>query len=495
MNTTDDAPGILNAIAVLRERWWVVLLAAAVCAGGSIAITVTSVKQYSATAKLLFQDSGVQEALGGAAPPASSDPQADQATNTELVTTNAVAQQVKTALKLPDSTDTLIGEMSVTNESSGNLVDVTATDVDPIRAARLATAFAQQYVLYSKNRILDQLAEGERLIDQKIARLDPSDKEGRASLEAAKRKAVLAEAGTTGNAQVIDTAEVPGSPSSPNPKRNVAIALFFGLLLGAGIAFLLNVIDRRIKEVEDFERLYGLRALAAVPEQRDRDELRTELEPFRILRGGLALLAEPHDPIQTVLITSAVPGEGKTTIAAGLATALALAGHAVVLVEADLRRPTLSRQFDLGAGQQGLTTALVGGVDPVSLLRRPQSTLRNLEVLASGPLLPASSELLRSEEMAHVLEELRGHADYVILDAPPLLPVADARVLLSHPQVDACVVVCRAYHTTRDEVRSARAILDRAHVPRSGLVVNGLRQAQAAYDYGPRPAAGAASRR
>jgi succinoglycan biosynthesis transport protein ExoP len=479
----DQPPGLLRALVVLRERWWVVLVATLACVGAAVAITATSVKEYSATARLLFKESGLEAAVGGASPSPSSDPEGDKATNTELVTTNDVARRVKAALKLRDPPDALIGAMTVSNEQSGSLVNVTATDTDPVKAARLATAFAEQYVRYSRDKQREKVREGEALIEEKIAALRPDDTAGRATLEGARRRLVLVEAVQTGNAEVVDSAQVPGSPSSPNPKRNVAVALFFGLLLGGAITFLLDQLDRRIKDVEDFESLYGIRALTAVPERRERQAGTMDLEPYRILRGSLAQLGSESDPIQTVLVTSAVPEEGKTTVAAGLATAIALSGQTVVLVEADLRRPTLHLQFDLGADRRGLTSALVGGIPVTQLLRRPQAALRNLEVLPSGPVLPASSELLRSEEMAHLLEDLRAHADFVVLDAPPLLPVADAQVLLSHPQVDACVVVCRAYHTTRDQIRATRAILERQRVARLGLVVNGLHLQQASYDY------------
>jgi capsular exopolysaccharide synthesis family protein len=495
MRPADEQPGIIRALRVLRERWWIVAVAAVVCVAASVAITVTSVKQYQATAKLLFKDSGLEAAVGGSSPAPSGDPEGDKATNTQLVTTYAVADQVKRVLRLPDDPDALIGMMTVTSEQNGSLVDVTATDPDPGRAARVATAFAQQYVAYSQRQQREKVRQGEDLIDQRIAELAPDDTAGRRSLEEAKRKLILVEAVQTGNAEVVDVAEVPGSPSSPNPKRNVAIALFFGLLLGVGIAFLLDVIDRRIKEVEDFESLYGIPALASVPERRGPAGGTTDLEPYRILRGSLALLSATQDaPTRSVLVTSAVSGEGKTTVAAGLATAIALAGSSVVLVEADLRRPMLHRQFDLGPDRRGLTTALVGGMPVTELLRRPQAALRNLQVLPSGPVLPASAELLRSGEMALLLEELRQHAEFIVLDAPPLLPVADAQVLLTHPQVDACVIVARAFYTTREQVRQTRAVLERQRVSQVGLVVNGLRQQQAGYEYAARPAHGGGAR-
>ncbi len=190
-----------------------------------------------------------------------------------------------------------------------------------------------------------------------------------------------------------------------------------------------------------------------------------------------------------MLVTSAVAGEGKSTVAAGLARAIALAGQSVVLVEVDLRRPTFHEQFDLGGDHRGLTSALVGGVPVAEVLRPVLPGLRTLRVLPSGPIPPNSAELLRSAEMSRVLQELRGEAEFLVLDAPPLLPVADTQVLLENPDVDACLVVGRAYVTTRDEVRRTRAVLDRHRLRNVGLVVNGTREVSDEYDAygGPEP--------
>jgi capsular exopolysaccharide synthesis family protein len=206
------------------------------------------------------------------------------------------------------------------------------------------------------------------------------------------------------------------------------------------------------------------------------------LEPFRILRNGLDFLALGGD-VHIVMVTSAMPGEGKSTVAAGLARAAALAGQRVILVEADLRRPTFHEQFALPTDSRGLTNALVSGASARELLQPVLNGMRGLSVLPSGPLPPNSAELLRSAAMDAVLRDLSEDADLVILDAPPLLPVADAQVLLDQPQIDACLVVGRAFKTTRDDVRRARSVLERHRLSNIGLVVNGLRQSDTSYTY------------
>jgi capsular exopolysaccharide synthesis family protein len=481
-----QAPGVVQALRVLRERWWVIVLAALVCTGTALAFSLSAEKEYTATSKLLFRESNLPEQVGGSSGPTDVDPEGTKATNVLLVTTRQVADAVRRATGVKLSADDLLGNVSVDTEQNANIVDINYTDPDPALAAKVANSWAQQYRNFSQRSARGKVQEGERLLRERLAQLPATATADRQQLNDALTRLVLLESVQTGNADVVDRAAVPSTPSAPSPKRDAMIALLLGLALGTGLAFLLNIIDRRVKNVEEFESLYGFRALSTIPE-RSRDpssqkERQAALEPFRILRNGLSFLAVRRD-VKCVLVTSAVPGEGKSTVAAGLARATALAGQRVVLVEADLRRPTFHQQFDLGPDHRGLTAALVGGVPARELLRTVLPGLRTLSVLPAGPLPPNSAELLRSAEMGMLLRELSQEADLVILDAPPLLPVADAQVLLDHPQVDGCLVVARAYQTTRDEVRRARAILERHGLEGVGLVINGVRELDGDYDY------------
>jgi capsular exopolysaccharide synthesis family protein len=256
------------------------------------------------------------------------------------------------------------------------------------------------------------------------------------------------------------------------------------LILGLALAFLLDLVDRRIKSVEDLESQYGLRALAAIPPppaSPQGQDARAAFEPYRILRNSIAFASLQRET-RIVMITSAAIGEGKTTVAVNLARAAAVAGQRVVLVEADLRRPSFSRHFNLGTAGGGFTSAVVGGQPVADLLRGGVPGLRDLLVLPAGPLPPNSAELLLSGQTGVVLADLRAEADLVILDCPPLLPVADARVLLDRPEVDACILVAREYLTTRDQVRRTRAVLEQHRLYPLGLAVTGVRE-KGAYEY------------
>jgi succinoglycan biosynthesis transport protein ExoP len=482
----DSAP-LVAAARVLRERWPIIAALTVACLGIALAFSLSATKQYEASSSLLFRQSDLTSLIDptGAAN-RSSDPQRDQGTNLLLVKSLVVSRRVKNQLKLAETPDALLNQITVTAEPDADILHITASDPDPVKAAQVANAFANQFVSYRAATDQGRIAKGEALLDQQLAQLPPGDSAERTELNQAKQKVSALRAVTTGDAEVVDRASVPTVAASPSPKRDAVLGLMLGLVAGLSLAFLIDLFDRRVKSAEELESAYGLRALAGVPERRKDPttarERQAVLEPFRILRNGLDFLALGGD-VHIVMVTSAMPGEGKSTVAAGLARAAALAGQRVILVEADLRRPTFHEQFALATDSRGLTNALVSGASARELLQPVLNGMRGLSVLPSGPLPPNSAELLRSAAMDAVLRDLSEDADLVILDAPPLLPVADAQVLLDQPQIDACLVVGRAFKTTRDDVRRARSVLERHRLSNIGLVVNGLRQSDTSYTY------------
>jgi capsular exopolysaccharide synthesis family protein len=179
--------------------------------------------------------------------------------------------------------------------------------------------------------------------------------------------------------------------------------------------------------------------------------------------------------MDTLLITSAVPGEGKTTVSVDLSQVIALTKRKVVLLELDLRMPTFARHFGIDP-RRGLTTALLRGESPADLLVEPLPDVPNLSVLPSGPLPHNPSELLASPVIGEIITELgAGGETMVIVDAPPLNPVADAQILLNSSAIQATLLVSRLNKTSRDETRRARGILDRHMVEPVGVVITGMR--------------------
>jgi capsular exopolysaccharide synthesis family protein len=487
-----ETPGLVRALRVLRERWLVIVLCTLVSLAAAVAYVEHKPNQYTATASLQFTTNSVPSQVAGVGNGQSLDPEGEKNTNVQLVTTTPVAALVIEALKLKTTPAELLGEVSASDPQNDYIVDVEVTNGDPKLAAKIANSFAQQYVTYSQRQNEEQLIKGQQLIARRAEQLSPGDTTDRANLNALSQKLLLLQAVATANARVANTASVPGSPSSPNRKATAVVAVIFGLLLGVGLAFLLNLLNTRAKSWEEIEELYGVRSLAGIPQRGRADTARerdVELEPFRILHNGLSLLA-PHGAVKTVLVTSAVPGEGKTTVAIGLASAAAQAGIDVVLVEADLRRPTFSQRLRVDGRAHGLVDALFDEEDPLELLQSPFPDLPRLQVLAAGQVPADTSGRLRPYELNRAFDALSSAAALVVIDSAPLLPVVDTRVLLDELTLDAQLVVARMGVTKREDIRNVRSLLDDRGLKRSvGLVVNALPARIGSYYYGEDPAA------
>jgi capsular polysaccharide biosynthesis protein/Mrp family chromosome partitioning ATPase len=488
-STSTEVPGLIRALRVLREHWWVVVLCPIVTLVVALAYVEHKPKQYTAVSKLQFSTNSLPSQVAGVPGNQSVDPEGVKATNLQLVTTPPVATLVIKSLKLRETTPAeLLEEVSASNPQNDYIVDITVVDKSARRAASIANAFAQQYVVYSESQNVQQLVKGEQLITRKAEKLPPTDTADRANLLGLYQKLLLLQSVQTGNAQVVSTAAVPGAPSSPKTKSTALIALVVGALLGIGIAFALNLIDRRVKSWEEFEEIYGFPALAAIPtlplKPRSAKEVEQTLEPFRILHNSLSLLPHTH-PIKTVLVTSAVSGEGKTSVALGLARAAAAnSERKVILVEADLRRPSLEQRLGLSRSPKGLIAALHSGEDPLRLLCSPIPELeRFFSLLPSGPAPLNATSLMHPTRLAEIFETLAANADLVVIDSAPLLPVADTRVLIDGIDVDACLIVARAGVTERDQARRARLVFERRPLEAVGLVVNTLSEVANGNEY------------
>jgi len=260
------------------------------------------------------------------------------------------------------------------------------------------------------------------------------------------------------------------APVSPDLKKYLALGLLAGLVLGALLAVLRDLLDRTVRSSPAAAEVVGAPTLAVVDE--DRDE-RGRAEAVRQLRTNLMFVRATGGATrgaEVVVVTSAVGGEGKTTTALDLARSLAEAGERVLLVEADLRRPSLAPTLRLEPGP-GLSEVLAGRVD-LDAAVRPGGT-EGLSVLPAGAVPPNPAELLGSERMAAAVAALRTGYDKVLLDAPPLLPVTDAAVCSA--VADGVLLVVRWGRTSRDEVAEAVAMLEQVHAPVLGSVLNGRR--------------------
>jgi polysaccharide biosynthesis transport protein len=478
----DSLAGMLVAF---KRRWLLIVGVVAACLIVAVVRHEHAAKTYKATASVAFQGETLPDAALQVSPGGSSEPQRAADTEVLIAHSSEVAEGVRKHLHSPESASELLKLVTVEAAPNADILNITATTHDPRYSARLANALANNYIDFKTSAQVAGIEAAERKLQQQISTL-PSGTAARASLEQSQQRLAGLRAVAGGGANVIGVATAPVAPSGMGLVATAAIGIFVGLALALSIVFLLEALDRRIKTIEDFERAYRLPALAGVPQSSfgpiHAAERTGSLEPYRILRSALEFAAVTR-PLDSLLVTSAVPGEGKTTVAVDLAHAVALTGRQVVLAELDLRRPTFARHFDIRAGE-GLTTAIMGEDGAAGLLVKPLRDLPNLSVLTSGRLPPNPSELLSSPGISEILSELMSEDGFLIVDAPPLNPVADAQALLNNSLIHAVLIVARVDLTTREEVRRARAVLDRHPVEPVGIVVTGLRDA-GRYGYEP----------
>ena len=293
-----------------------------------------------------------------------------------------------------------------------------------------------------------------------------------------------------GNIQVVDHAAIPTSPFIPNIPRNLLLAILVGLVGGVGIAFVLEYLDRTVKtpeEIREKMRLPVLGTVLKLTESKGYRRLRNPIEklymleprsPFsesiRTLRASIVLSSQDH-PVRSILVTSCWPGEGKTTIATNLAISFAYGTNRVLLVEADLRHPTLSKTFGISKSSLGLSNYLMFGSEVSEIIH--STDIPQLFVLPSGSINPPNpSELLQSEEMKKLLSKLRSEFDYLIIDSSPAIGLADSLVLSTI--ADATVLVAGVGMTMRRDISHIVKQLSDVGAQFLGVIINGLEAGQ-----------------
>ncbi|HWR89413.1 MAG TPA: polysaccharide biosynthesis tyrosine autokinase [Dissulfurispiraceae bacterium] len=281
----------------------------------------------------------------------------------------------------------------------------------------------------------------------------------------------------TVNVWVVEKAETPAAPTKPEKGRNILIGLLIGLFGGIGIAFLVDHLDNTVKSVEEVEEKFGVPVLGVVTllkspgtgiEEISMKEPRSAFaESYKILRTAV-LLSSGGAPPKNVLITSVMPGEGKTATSVNLAMTIAQAEHSVLLIDADLRKPRIHRIFGLN-NDKGLSTYLAGASDIDIVV---SEIAPNLSVIPSGPIPPNPSELLGSANMRTLIETLKGRFDFIIWDTTPLMTVTDSLILSAN--LDGTILVTKAGYTTYEGVSRALKSLQGTESRLLGIVINGL---------------------
>lgn len=424
---------------VLRKRWRIVFITIIVLVGLSSAYTALSARTYVSGVQFFVSTSDSSDASQLAQ--GSTFSQARVTSYTQLVTAPVVLQPVITKLKLPEKPSVLGTSISATVPANTVLINVSVTDTDPNQAQRIANAIGQQF---------PQTVE---------------------AIERVKANSASPVKVTLTKAAVVDTTAV-----SPKPVRNLLLGIVLGLLLGTGLAVMRNTLDTRVRTKEDVEELSDeLAVIGSIPFDGDApkhpllvqtDPHSTRAESFRSLRTNLRFVDVANHP-RVIVMTSSLAGEGKTTTTANLALVLAEMGASVCLIEGDLRRPRLLEYLGM-EGSVGLTDVLIEQAILADVLQ-PFGKHR-LSVLGAGQLPPNPSELLGSPAMRETLARLEEQFDYVLIDAPPLLPVTDAAVLST--VASGAVLVVGSGLVTRDQVTTAIESLEAVNGALLGVTLN-----------------------
>jgi capsular exopolysaccharide synthesis family protein len=308
--------------------------------------------------------------------------------------------------------------------------------------------------------------------------------------------------------RIVDPAMIPSTPARPAKARNIALAFLVGLVGGIGMALLREYLDNTVKTPDDVETLARLPSLAVVPAFGDGasskklagllteassngHDKRIELvaqhlpksniaEGFRALRTAL-LLSQPDRPPQVILVSSALPREGKTTVAANLAVTLAQLGDKTVLVDADLRKPGIGRLLNLGTGKYAGLSSYLAGVSSLDLITVPYPAIPNLAAIPTGPLPPNPADLLSSHRLTDAIAELRTKYKFIVLDSPPIMAATDA-VILS-VQADGVLLVVRSGETPKEAFTRTCDLLTSVKSHLLGVVLNAVDASAPDYYY------------
>ena len=500
---------------VIIRGWLPVLAASVLIAGaGAFMVSLRLPGVYEAKAILV-----VGQSLSAANPDYNQLLASQQlsATYASVATTRPILDTVTRQLGLNVSADQLARRVQAAASSGSSLLTISAQDGDPSRAAAIANAVADQLIATSSTiqggmadlqasvdaelqATLEQIDAAQAEVERLGAIASPSAGDVArlqvlqaqlATLRSTYASLLLVSNGGAGRVSVVEPAVAPSSPVAPNPLLNTLVAAVLGLVLAAGMVFVAEYVDDTVKDSGGVQDVANLGTLGTIPRMQG-DAGRSEAyrlvgllyphslasEGYRTLRTNIEF-ASVDRSIHTLVVTSSTPGEGKTVTAANLAVVFAQAGRRVLLVDTDLRRAGIHSLFGL-QNSRGVTTLLRGEEASVDELACPTEQ-DNLRVLTAGPLPPNPAELLGSQRMHSIVEQLKASAELVIFDSPPLQAVSDAAILGSF--LDGTLLVIRAGRTRRSVVRQGRDALARAGATVLGAVLNRVSTGSHYVDY------------
>lgn len=502
---TDDSNGqlIRQYLQVLKRRWGIIVLVVLVAAVSAGVVTLRMKPTYQAAAQVSVAPFFTPSTSGG--DPILEDPSLLQ-TDVQLIESDVVLSLAAQALGLKSASQ-LRGAITASSLNGTQILEVQATAGNGKTAAAWAEAAAKAFISFQRDQAIAQVTATGADISAKLtaakaalAALNASGTSAASatavqalqdqitSLEGQQAQLPGMNAITGGVGSIVEDASVPTLPTGPKKKQNVALGAVVGLLLAVGLVLLIESLDDRIRSGDEVEKIAKTPILGSVPFTRELTKPSEAAalvhnptspigEAYRSLRTNLRFLSV-ENPLQTLLVTSSVKGEGKSTTAANLAAAFAVSGVRTILVSADLRRPSVHRYFGL-QNSVGVVDAVLPDVALERLLQANE--IPDLRVLAAGRIPPNPTEILASTRFAEVIDVLRAGSDLVIIDTPPVLGLADASALAS--RVDGVLLVVNPNEVNRRTLAQARTQLERAGGNVLGVLLNSVGPSMG-YGYG-----------
>jgi succinoglycan biosynthesis transport protein ExoP len=483
---------------VVRRRAWIIVLATVALTAAGFAASHKHATGYTASADVLLSRQIQTTVTGG-----SFDPTRLADTQADVAQTPRVAAAVLKAAHVKNLTpEQFLRQSFVAAQPNTDLLNFSVTSADPNLAVRLATEYAKQYMIYRHQLDTTALVGARKALETQIAQLEKTGQWSAplyATLVGKDQELRTAEALQSGNTSLVRPAESAVKSVPPKPIRNAVLGFGIGLVLGTILAFILEALDSRVHSAEEISESLGLPLLARVPRPQRRRRAEGQLvmlsepnspqaEAFRVLRTNLELMNLDR-AVRSIMVTSAVESEGKSTTVANVAVALARSGARVTLVDFDLRQPSLHHFFGIER-EPGLTDVARGHIDldqalvPIALTDGPghahgtnghgTRVMGFLDVLPSGQIPPDPGEVVSARVIDDILERLRERADLVLMDSPPLLQVGDALALSA--KADALVVVTRLNLVRRGVLNELHRVLRASPAAKLGFVLAGAKR-------------------
>jgi capsular exopolysaccharide synthesis family protein len=475
---------LLRYLQLVRSHTLMLIVFIAAGLAGAFVYTSVEHKTYTAEADLLVTPVSTDNPslVGLPLVRDTSDPTAAVLTVSKLVSSPTVAALV--AGQLGGKPAALLSSVTATPVTSSSIIAVQATASSPGRAAQLANAFAQQTVQSRTDAMHAQLATLIPSLEASMKSL-PSDERSSLASQLATYETLKVSPDPT--LRVSSPATPPSSPASPSRKLALIGGGFGGLVLGLLAILGLQALDPKLRDEEQLRELYNLPILARIPRQRAGatplapDELTTvAADAFRTLRSGFTVKQSDDGPGHAILVTGDAAGDGKTTVALNLAAALVAAGNQVMLIESDMRRPSIGRALKLRA-PHGAADVLLGQTELAQALVWMRRYGPQLEFLLAGGAEASEVDRIPPPSVRHLISEARAISDFVVIDSPPLTDVADA--LPFAREADEVLLVARVGNSQVRKMNDLGELLTRQGVVPTGVVLVGASDPRGGYYY------------